>query len=557
MPSLLLQNFAELTQDPGAADDLRRLVLDLAVRGKLVDQDPTDEPASELLARIKAERARRVAAGELRKSKPLPEIKEEEIPFGLPEGWGWCRLGEVFQFDRGKSKHRPRNDKTLFEGGAIPFVQTGDVSQSKFKANKIGLPTKFYNDKGLAQSTLWPKGTLCITIAANIAETGFLQMNACFPDSVVGVIPLDENSYTSYLRYYLELTRTEIEKFAPATAQKNINLKIINELLFPIPPGREQKMIVKKVESLLFQTTSLRHAATHRQTLTNALIPSLLNGLAEAPDLGVFWREMIVPNFGLFTEQPAYCDQLRRLILDLAVRGRLVAQNEEDEPAAVLLERIQGERERMVKAGKIRKGKVFPEIGEEEVPFGLPEGWVWCRLGTVIHNFGQEQPQSEFTYIDVSSIDNKRGLLVSPKVLGTDQAPSRARKVVQPGCIVYSTVRPYLKNIIVVPETIPAAIASTAFCVMNALPGIETQFLLQYLFATPFNLYVEDKQWGQAYPAIKDKDLLNACIPLPPLPEQHRIVARVETLLEQVAELRTVAERKVSLRGQVLRAAIG
>jgi type I restriction enzyme, S subunit len=129
-------------------------------------------------------------------------------------------MGEAGIFQRGKSKHRPRNDPRLFEGGDIPFVQTGDVARSKGNSFQIETYTGYYNEVGLAQSRLWPDGTMCITIAANIAETGFLTFAACIPDVVVAFTPAVDGKTPQFLRMFIELTRTAIEKFAPATAQK-------------------------------------------------------------------------------------------------------------------------------------------------------------------------------------------------------------------------------------------------------------------------------------------------------------------------------------------------
>ncbi len=179
-------------------------------------------------------------------------------------------------FERGKSKRRPRNDKRLFENGTYPFVQTGDVAQSKKTGFLIKTCTSYYNDVGLAQSRMWPTGTLCITIAANIAETGFLTFDACFPDSVVGFTPLSNKSLSKYVNNYLCLSKTEIEKYAPATAQKNINLGIINQLLFPLPPEEEQKIIVTKVDRLLTYCDQLEQQIMQSQITAEQLMQAVL-----------------------------------------------------------------------------------------------------------------------------------------------------------------------------------------------------------------------------------------------------------------------------------------
>jgi type I restriction enzyme S subunit len=259
---------------------LQQAILQEAIQGKLTADwrgaHPQAEPASQLLHRIQAEKARLIAAKQLRREKPLSKIVPAEIPFEIPKTWAWCRMGEAGIFQRGKSKHRPRNDARLFEGGDIPFVQTGDVARSKRNAFRIETCTGYYNKVGLAQSRLWPEGTMCITIAANIAETGFLTSPACIADSIVAFTPAVEGKTSQFVRMFIELTRTAIEKFAPATAQKNINLEIITELMLPLPPLAEQAAIVARVDSLLGSSRLLAVEIARTRTHAAHLLQAVL-----------------------------------------------------------------------------------------------------------------------------------------------------------------------------------------------------------------------------------------------------------------------------------------
>lgn len=270
----------ELTHQQTLLKKLRQQILQEAIEGKHTAewraQHPDVESASELLKRIAAEKAQLVKDKKIKAQKPLPPITDEEKPFELPQGWKWCRLEESGLFERGKSKHRPRNDPRLFEGGHYPFVQTGDVARSKKNGFKISTFSQRYNDFGLAQSRSWGKGTLCITIAANIAETGFLDLDACFPDSVVGFTSISGLTDPFYVKYFIDATREEIEKFAPATAQKNINLGIINMLSFPLPPLEEQKAIVNKVEKLFALCDQLETQITQNQGHAEQLMQAVL-----------------------------------------------------------------------------------------------------------------------------------------------------------------------------------------------------------------------------------------------------------------------------------------
>jgi len=273
--AFLTEHFSELYTVKENVTELRKAILQLAVMGKLVPQDPNDPPASELLKEIEAEKKRLVKEGKIKAPKPLPEIKPEEAPYELPEGWEWVRLGNVGSFERGKSRHRPRNDKRLFEDGTYPFVQTGDVSKAKYSNYQITTCGSHYNELGLQQSRLWKKGTLCITIAANIAETGFLGMEACIPDSVVAFLSTDQ-CISKLVKVFIGVAKEDLEHYAPSTAQKNINLEIINELAFPLSPLPEQHRIVAKIDQLMALCDTLDQqiaAATIKQTeLLNAVM---------------------------------------------------------------------------------------------------------------------------------------------------------------------------------------------------------------------------------------------------------------------------------------------
>src|SRR3990172_1837752 len=164
----------------------------------------------------------------------------------LPEGWRWTKLPELGHLGRGKSKHRPRNADFLY-GGEYPFIQTGDI---RYADGVITSYTQTYSEAGLAQSKLWTKGTLCITIAANIADTAILGFDACFPDSVVGFIA-NEDVEVKFIEFYIRTIKDSLERFAPATAQKNINLDVLQKVPVPLPPLEEQRRIVAEVERRL------------------------------------------------------------------------------------------------------------------------------------------------------------------------------------------------------------------------------------------------------------------------------------------------------------------
>ena len=193
--------------------------------------------------------------------------------------------------------------------------------------------------------------------------------------------------------------------------------------------------------------------------------------------------ESLEQHFDTAFDAPDGIKKLRELILTLAMQGKLVPQDPNDPPASQLLKEVEVEKKRLVKEGKIKAPKPLPKITAEEVPYALPEGWKWVRVRDICHDWGQKTPDSRFTYIDVGSIDNKAGVIGKEvQILEDHEAPSRARKLVQKGTVIYSTVRPYLLNIAIVKDEFEhELIASTAFAILHPFIGITNRFIYSYL----------------------------------------------------------------------------
>jgi type I restriction enzyme S subunit len=293
----------------------RAAVLKAAVEGKLTEdwraQHPDTEPTSVLLERILTERRRQWEKDQLAKfalegrqppmgwkdKYPAPVEVEPNTTYPLVSGWGWASLSQLGELDRGRSRHRPRNAPHLY-GGDYPFVQTGDIRHARTFVREFN---QTYNESGLAQSRLWRAGTLCITIAANIAETAILGFDACFPDSVVGFLADQSNVSVRYVELYFRTMQSRLESLAPATAQKNINLEVLTSLQVVLPPRAEQEVIVAEVD--------------RRLSIADEIEAQVDADLTRAA-------------------------RLRQGILKLAFEGRLVPQDPNDEPAEAHLERI-------------------------------------------------------------------------------------------------------------------------------------------------------------------------------------------------------------------------
>ena len=239
----------------------RQAVLAAACSGRLTaDWRATKvdiEPADQLVERIFSKRQQeytadcKTAKAEGKKPPKKPNnleprrVETAGLP-EIPDEWSWVYLPDLGYMNRGKSKHRPRNAPHLF-GGPYPFIQTGDIAQS---GGRITSHRQTYSEAGLAQSHLWPSGTVCITIAANIANSAILTYPACFPDSIVGLTPDEALCIKEYVEFFIRTARSNLDQFAPATAQKNINIEILSDVAVPLPPLAEQKEIVHRVEAM-------------------------------------------------------------------------------------------------------------------------------------------------------------------------------------------------------------------------------------------------------------------------------------------------------------------
>lgn len=284
-----------------AVDNLKRVkanlkrykasVLKAAVEGKLTEEwrakNKDVEPADKLLERIMTERRKKWEEAELAKMRAKGKVpkdakwkkkyKEPNVPNledlpPIPSSWAWATLPQLGELNRGKSKHRPRNDPILYDG-PYPFIQTGDIRHATGIINQY---TQTYSEKGLKQSRLWPKNTLCITIAANIADTALLGFAACFPDSIVGFIPATERIDVRFVEYFTRTAKENLERYAPATAQKNINLAILSDTAVPLPPEKEQKIIIDEIEKSLSVAEGIEISVEKNITRADRLRQSIL-----------------------------------------------------------------------------------------------------------------------------------------------------------------------------------------------------------------------------------------------------------------------------------------
>ncbi|MGX5077351.1 restriction endonuclease subunit S [Enterobacter mori] len=362
---------------------LRELILELAVRGKLVPQDPNDEPASELLKRIAAEKAELVKQGKIKKQKLLPEISEDETPFELPAGWEWRCFDEII------NQQYPISYGVLVPGepevGGVPFVRIGDIAM----INPPMLPEKTISHLVAAkyERTRLNGGEILMAVVGSIGKLGVAPdswKGANIARALCRIVPVS-NLSKEFILLLLQskLMQASFKGDTRTLAQPTLNVGLIKTSITPIPPITEQYRIVAKVNELMslcdqLEQQSLTSLGAHQQ-LVETLLTTLVDS-QHAEELAENWARISQHFDTLFTTE-ASIEALKQTILQLAVMGKLVPQDPDDEPASELLKRIEQEKAQLVKEGKIKKQKPLPPVSDEEKPFELPAGWKWCRLG--------------------------------------------------------------------------------------------------------------------------------------------------------------------------------
>lgn len=377
---------------------LRELILELAVRGLLVPQDPNDEPASVLLEKIAEEKERLIKEGKLKKQKPLPEISIDERPFDLPGGWEFLRLGDICALNGG---YAFKSSNYTEEGARV--VRISDFDERGFKNERI--VRHEYTDE-LEQYVLKENNILMAMTGGTVGKC-FLVQNVD-EKMVVNQRVATMRFFSEVLPRYIKsaLQTSVVQKVieeAKNSTNDNISMSNIKSFIIATPPEREVDRICTKVNELMALCDQLEQQTESSLTAHQTLVETLLNSLLEAAKVypghassaavscidaktdpfQMAWQQ-IWDNFELLFTTEHSIDQLKQTILQLAVMGKLVPQDPEDEPASVLLEKITAEKEQLIKEKKIKKQKELPPIGDDEKPFELPVGWEWCRFDDVV-----------------------------------------------------------------------------------------------------------------------------------------------------------------------------
>ncbi len=375
-PDRLLANFDRISEAPDAIPRLRRFILDLAVRGKLVEQDPNDEPACELLKRIRAEKARLVKEGELKKLESVPALEEGEIPFLLPKSWTWIRVGDGFVYDAG-TKREPKElnpDRWLLELEDIEKDRSVVMTRLKVCQRESRSTKSEFKIGDILYGKLRPYlNKVVVADEPGYSTTEIVAIRPFLPlCSVYCSLAFRRPDFGEY-----------VNRVGRGTKMPRLRTPDAVVALFPLPPIAEQHRIVAKVDEMMALCDRLEAAQaeweSRRDKLAAASLRRLNNG-ASADEFREHAR-FHLRHLPCLTTRSEHIQQLRQTILNLAVQGKLVPQDPNDEPACELLKRIQAEKVQLEKDGKIKKEKHLEGISSDAAPFAIPESWKWVRLG--------------------------------------------------------------------------------------------------------------------------------------------------------------------------------
>ncbi|MGN5223688.1 restriction endonuclease subunit S [Aeromonas veronii] len=523
---------------------LRELILELAVRGKLVPQDPSDEPASVLLERIAAEKARLVKEKKIKKSKALPEIGEEEKLFELPDGWEWARLNDLGDWGAGATPTRSNLD---FYGGNIPWFKSGELTsdyifKSEESVTELALSKSSlrYNDVG---------DVLVAMYGATIGKTAILGVKATTNQAVCACTTFD-GFLNLYLLKLLKAYRPRLIGMGAGGAQPNISKDKLIATIVALPPFNEQKRIVSKIDELmalcdqLEQCSELQLAA--HQTLVETLLATLTDS-CDVDELAQNWARLSTHFDILFTTE-ASIDALKQTILQLAVMGKLVPQDPSDEPASALLERIAAEKARLVKEKKIKKEKPLPEISENEKPFELPQGWVWCRfsnLSTEVATgpFGSMISASEYISDGIPLINPSH--MVNGKIIEDKEitvSMSKANQLdgyrIKSGDVVMAR-RGEMGRCALVTERENNWLCGTGSFVLKFSAEVNRQYILLMFQSKWVRGYLSGSSVGSTMVNLNHGILNKLPIMLPPPQEQSRVILMVDRLMALCDQLKS------------------
>lgn len=385
MTALLTDNLPLLADAPDGIKKLRELILELAVRGKLVAQDPSDEPASGLLKHIAEEKARLVAESKIKKQKSLAKITVEEIPFFIPTHWEWVRLDSLLKKIGAGST--PLGGKQAYVAGGVKFLRSQNVWNEGLRLNDVAFIPEETHKK--MSGTHVEAGDLLFNITgASIGRcaavpSDFDTGNVSQHVTIIRPVSIEIQPFL-HVVLVSQLVQQTVMDMQVGVSREGISIGKLSQFLIPFPPEAEQHRIVAKVDELMALCDRLEAQQADAESAHAQLVQTLLDSLtqaSDATDLATNWQRLAEHFHTLFTTESSI-DALKQTLLQLAVMGKLAPQDPNDEPANKLLRRIVSDRQQLANEGRFKKHKSLTEITEEEKLFSIPQNWEWARISS-------------------------------------------------------------------------------------------------------------------------------------------------------------------------------
>ena len=522
------------------AQQLKNSILQMAVQGKLVPQDPNDEPASVLLERIRAEKERLIKEKKIKREKnpsvifkgadnlPYEKIGDEvypvDTPFDIPDSWEWVRFKDLVDYSMGKTP--PRKETEYWSNGTLPWVSIADLV-----ADRTVTATKECVNSFAAENTFKGKiskaGTLLMSFKLTVGKVSILGIDAFHNEAIISIYPfVDPDKITTMFLFATLPLLSQSGDTKSAIKGNTLNSDSLDALLIPLPPIMEQKRIFDKLHEL---TAPLLDYGAAEQKVT---------------ELNVNFPE-----------------RLKKSILQEAVQGKLVSQDPSDEPAEALLERIRAEKQRLIKEGKIKKDKhesiIFRRDNshyekldgverciDDELPFEIPGNWRWCRLGTIAAVLGGKripagrkltEYNTGHVYIRVSDMTDGGVSTDRLMYVPEDIYPSISRYIINKADV-FITVAGTIGRVGKIPDELDGA-NLTENADRLVLAGVNQDWLIKVLQSGMIQEQIAEATTKVGQPKLAIARIERFLIPLPPLAEQHHIVQRIEELLPLVKGL--------------------
>lgn len=546
---LLLQHYEQIADAPDAIARLRRFILDLAVRGKLVPQDFGDEPAIALSAKIRLERQRRTDLGSLKQAKRLEFGDEHTFPFAVPKGWCWVPANEVWEFENGdRSKNYPSREHFVPSG--VPFVNAGHLVGGRVSFDNMNYITEEKYHKLSGGKLRSGDQLYCLRGSLGKHAVYDCESSAAVASSLVILRPV-LSELVPYLRVYLDsdVSVSMLRRFDNGTAQPNLSSANLRLFEIPLPPLAEQHRIVAKIEELMALCGALEAARTERETKRDRLAAASLARL-NTPDPETFRDDarFALDAMPAFAARPDQIKQLRQTILSLAVRGKLVPQDPTDEPAVELLQRLHRDR---------RHKRQFTQLERDAVQTPLPDipdKWFWTTADQLSADednaitdgpFGSQLKTDHYVQAPgfrVIRLQNIGGGVFRGEHQSYIEQSRYERllkhHVKEGDLLVAGLVDPSMRCCMV-PASIGPALVK-ADCYRFAIqPSLSSKFLLYFLNSPLAQEFATVHHHGMTLTRIGLGNFRRIPVPLPPLAEQHRIVARVDELMALCDQLET------------------